>query len=66
MGSILKMAEDKKQKIMRVKQFQKTMQEEEMKAITEKLDIHERKLSLGTSINQSFITNRVESVRNRN
>ena len=30
MGSILKMAEDKKQKIMRVKQFQKTMQEEEM------------------------------------
>ena len=51
MGNIMKMAEDKKQKIERVKEFQKTMQEEEMKAITEKLDIHERKLSQSTSIN---------------
>ena len=62
----MKMAEDKKQKIMRVKEFQKTMQEEEMKAITEKLDLHDRKLSQSTSINQSFISSRVENVRNRN
>ena len=37
-----------------------------MKAITEKLDVHERKLSHSTSIYQSFISSRVETVRNRN
>lgn len=66
MASIMKNAERKAEKILKVEEFKRRMQSEERQRIKEKLELHDLKIAHSTQRNREYLTLRAETVRRRN
>lgn len=66
MASIMKNAEKKAEKILKVEEFKRRMQSEERQRIKEKLELHDLKIAHSTQRNREYLTVRAETVRRRN
>lgn len=66
MESIMKNAEKKAEKILRVEEFKRRLQSEERQRIKEKLEMHDLKIAHSTQRNREYLSLRAESLRRRN
>ena len=66
MATIMKNAEKKAEKILKVEDYKRRMQSEERQRIKERLEMHDIKLARSTQRNRECMTLRAESLRRRN
>ena len=66
MASIMKNAEKKAEKILKVEDFKRKLQSEERERIKEKLEMYDMKQARSTQRNRECMTLRAETVRRRN